>query len=724
MQPYGSWPTPITSELVVRAAAGLGGVAVDGDDVWWSESRPDEGGRTQLVRWRPGAGAQDVLPDGANARTAVHEYGGGAWHVAGGRLWYADWSDQRLHHMAAAGDGFTEPTPVTPGPEVPRGDRWADADLDPDGRWLVLVREHHGPGATPAQVVNEVVVVDTAGEVPPRPLVSGPDFVSDPRLSPDRSKLCWLQWNHPDMPWDGTELVVSDLRWSSIGPGLMHPEVMAGRPTHGGAAPGESVSEPRWAPDGSLWFISDRNGWWNLHRWTADGTRLGRVDAVAPMEAEVGLPQWVFGSSRYAFLPGGRVAFAYQRDGLDHLAVRAADGIVSDLDLPYTSVASVKAAGEDLLFIGATATAEPAVVRVRLSGATVVGDPELLRPPRDLGLDPSWFSVPEAISFPTSGGRVAHALVYAPTNPDVPAEAELLPDAAGTEVADAADAGAGAAGAGDAEIADGDVADAEIVPGDGPSAPVVPAEPDLERPPLLVFIHGGPTAAARPMLQLGIQYWTSRGITVVDVNYGGSTGYGRAYRDELRGAWGVVDLDDCLAAAEYLAGQGRVDRDRLWIRGGSAGGYTTLAALAFRDTFAAGASHFGVADLAALAADTHKFESRYLDGLIGPYPARADLYRERSPIHHVEGFDVPLAVFQGLEDEVVPPEQSEMIVAALRTRGVPVAYVAFEGEQHGFRQAANIRRALDGELSFYAQVFGFALPPDEGIEPIEVENLA
>jgi dipeptidyl aminopeptidase/acylaminoacyl peptidase len=469
------------------------------------------------------------------------------------------------------------------------------------------------------------------------------------------------------------------------------------------------VSEPRWAPDGSLWFVSDRNGWWNLHRWSDDGTRLGRVEAVAPMEAEVGLPQWVFGQRRYAFLPGGRVAFAYQRDGRDHLAVRAADGIVSDLDLPYTSVSSVTSSGDDLLFIGATATAEPAVLRVRLSGNAVSGEPEVLRPPRDLGLDPAWFSVPEAISFPTSGGRTAHALVYAPTNPDVPAEPELVPSA--SPVAPVASA------------EDADVEDAVVVPGEGPAAPVLPAEPDLELPPLMVLIHGGPTSAARPMLQLGIQYWTSRGIAVVDVNYGGSTGYGREYRDALRGAWGVVDLDDCVAAAEYLADQGRVDRNRLWIRGGSAGGYTTLAALAFRDTFAAGASHYGVADLAALAADTHKFESRYLDGLVGPYPARADLYRERSPIHHVEGFDTPLAVFQGLEDEVVPPEQSEMIVEALRKRGVPVAYVAFEGEQHGFRQAANIRRALDGELSFYAQVFGFELPPEEGIEPIEVENL-
>jgi dipeptidyl aminopeptidase/acylaminoacyl peptidase len=424
------------------------------------------------------------------------------------------------------------------------------------------------------------------------------------------------------------------------------------------------VFQPRWAADGSLWFVSDRTGWWNLYRWGGDG-----LEPMVSTDADIGLPQWVFGQSRYAFLDDGSVVFAYARDGLDHLAVRNPDGTVADLDLPYTSVGYLEARGEQVVYVAATPTSEQAVVRLRFDPALgLPREPEVLRTPRDLGLDAAWFSSPEPISFPTSGGRTAHALYYPPTNPDV-----------------------------------------------------VP--PAGEKPPLLVLIHGGPTSAARAMLQVGTQYWTSRGFAVVDVNYGGSTGYGRGYRDQLQGAWGVVDLDDCEAAARWLAEQGRVDPDRLCIRGGSAGGYTTLAALAFRDTFAAGASHYGVADLEALATDTHKFESRYLDGLIGPYPAARDVYVARSPIHHVDGFDRPLAVFQGLEDEVVPPNQSEMIVDALRRRKVPVAYVAFEGEQHGFRQAPNIRRALDGELSFYAQVFGFPLPAGEGIAPIPVENL-
>jgi len=448
---------------------------------------------------------------------------------------------------------------------------------------------------------------------------------------------------------------------------VSHAAVVAGRPDAGpgGTGAGESVSEPRWAGDGSLWFISDRSDWWNLYRWVpgVDG-----AETLVTIDAEIGSPQWVFGQSSYAFLSEGRTVFTSARDGLGFLAIRLADGSVVDLDVPYTSFASIQAEGDRIVCVGASAVAEPAVVSVTVDAEGAVTATEILRAPRDLELSTGWFSRPEPISFPTSGGRTAHALFYPPTNPDVTCE-----------------------------------------PG--------------ELPPLLVLIHGGPTSAARPMLQLGTQYWTSRGFAVVDVNYGGSTGYGRAYRNQLRGQWGVVDVDDCEAAARWLGEQGRVDPTRLCIRGGSAGGYTTLAALAFRDTFAAGASHYGVADLEALATETHKFESRYLDGLIGPYPARRDLYVERSPIHHVDGFDRPLIVLQGLEDEVVPPNQAEMIVDALRTKGVPVAYVAFEGEQHGFRQAANIRRALDSELSFYAQIFGFTLPDAEHIAPVPVQNL-
>jgi dipeptidyl aminopeptidase/acylaminoacyl peptidase len=650
MLTHGSWPTPITSELVVRAAASLGEVLLDGDTVWWSELRPQEAGRVQLVR-HSGSESVDLLPAGYSARTAVHEYGGGAWWVHDGAVWFTRWDDQALYRAGAAGGA---PVRVTPEPEVPRGDRWADGHVHPGGRWMVAVREHHPPAGGASAVRNELVILDATGEHAPRVVVSGPDFVSDPRFSADGSRLAWLQWSHPDMPWDGTELCVATVRDVDGGPEVAEREVVAGRP---GA---ESVSQPRWAPDGSLWFVSDRGGWWNLYRRLPGGT----VEPMVQMEGEIGQPQWVFGQSRYAFLDADRVVFAYQRDGLDRLALRRADGRVDDLDLPYTAISAVQAAGDRAVFVAASPTSEQAVVSVSIG----TGEVDVLRPPRDLGLDPTWFSAPEPVDFPTSGGRTAHALFYPPANPDV-------------------------------------------------------TPPAGELPPLLVTIHGGPTAAARPMLQLTTQYWTSRGFAVVDVNYGGSTGYGREYRRQLAGEWGIVDLDDCEAAARWLAEEGRVDAAKLCIRGASAGGFTTLAALAFRDTFAAGASHYGVADLEALARDTHKFESRYLDGLVGPYPERREVYRARSPIRHLDGFDRPLIVLQGLEDEVVPPQQAELIVGALRARGAPVAYVVFEGEQHGFRQAANIRRALDAELSFYAQVFGFTVPEEEGIEPVTVENL-
>jgi dipeptidyl aminopeptidase/acylaminoacyl peptidase len=644
--PFGSWPTPITSELVVAAAVRLSGLHTDGADVVWAEGRPAEGGRTQLVRRAPDGTTTDLLPDGMDARTAVHEYGGGAWWLRDGVVWFSDWSDQRLYRLAP-GDA---PEPLTPEPATPRGDRFADGDVAPDGATIVCVRERH-EGSSATEVRNEIVRLAAHAPSEPEVLVSGPDFVAAPRLSPDGGTLAWVQWNHPSMPWDATELVVRDLR--------------TGEETLVAGGPGESVSEPRWHPDGSLWFISDRTDWWNLYRWAPGAD----IEPVVRTDAEIGVAGWAFGSARYAPLADGRVVFARSRSGRDHLAVRDPDGVLTDLDVPFSAISTVRdAGGGAVAVVAGSPTAEPGVFRVDV--ATSASD--ALRPPRDLGLDPAYLSVPEPVSFPSVDGagaaRTAHALFYPP------AHAELR-------------------------------------------------GPDGEQPPLLVVIHGGPTSSAVATLSLGVQYWTSRGFAVVDVDYGGSTGYGRAYREELLGQWGVIDVADCMAAAAWLARQGRVDAARLCIRGGSAGGYTTLAALARDDTpFAAGANHFGVADLEALAADTHKFESRYLDRLVGPYPEARDVYVERSPIHHVDRLTRPLIVLQGSEDAIVPPNQSEKIVAALRTRGVPVAYLLFDGEQHGFRRAENIRRALDAELSFYAQVLGFELPAEEGIEPVVVEN--
>jgi dipeptidyl aminopeptidase/acylaminoacyl peptidase len=450
------------------------------------------------------------------------------------------------------------------------------------------------------------------------------------------------------MPWDATRLVVDE---------------GGARTVVAGADGGVSVVQPTWAEDGSLWFGDDRTGFWSIYRWTA----AGGVEPMVDLGLDIGQPQWVFGQRSFALLEAGRVLFVHRGDGLDHLAVRAVDGSIHPLDVDATVIDGLHAAGSNAVFLRASATAELHVAAARVDGLEVTGL-DVVVPPRDLGVDPAWWSAPEGIDFPTAGGATAHALHYPPTNPTT----------------------------------------------DGPAD---------EAPPLLVLIHGGPTSAARPMLRLATQYWTSRGFAVVDVNYRGSSGYGRAFRDLLRGAWGVADVEDCVAVVEHLAGRGLVDRDRCCIRGGSAGGFTTLAALAFHDVFAAGASHYGVADLAVLARDTHKFESRYLDGLVGPWPEAAEVYAARSPINHVDGIRRPLAVFQGLDDPIVPPNQAEMIVDALRANGVPVAYVAFPGEAHGFRQAQNIRASLDGELSFYAQVLGFDLPADEGIPPIEIANL-
>ncbi|MEV6561471.1 prolyl oligopeptidase family serine peptidase [Nocardia sp. NPDC051756] len=650
--PFGSWPTSITSEFVVTAAVRLWEARVDGADVYWSEGRPSEGGRTQIVRRGADGTVTDLLPEGMDARTAVHEYGGAAWWVRDGVLWFTNWADQRLYRLESGGS----PVPLTPVPAGPRGDRYADGEVSPDGTFIVAVRESHPVGGRGAvDVRNEIVRLAADGPSEPEILVSGPDFVAAPRLSPDGGTLALVSWDHPSMPWDDTVLRVRD--------------IATGTDTVVAGGPGESVMEPRWQPDGSLLFLSDRSGWWNLYRWTPAGT----VAAVIELDAEIGMPAWQLGSSRYAVLEDGSIVFARWRDGYDGLGLRRSDGSVADLDLPFSAITAIVRAGANaVVVVAATPATELGVYRVEFADGTPKFDS--LRAPRELGLDPASISIPEPISFPSvddaGAPRTAHALFYPPANSDYR----------------------------------------------GPAG---------ELPPLLVMIHGGPTSSALPMLSLQTQYWTSRGFAVVDVNYGGSTGFGRAYRELLKGAWGVVDVADCIAAAASLGERGRVDAQRLAIRGGSAGGYTTLAALAREDTpFAAGADHYGVADLEALAADTHKFESRYLDGLIGEYPARRDIYRERSPIHHVDRLRKPLIVLQGSEDAVVPLNQSEMIVEALRARRIPVAFLVFEGEQHGFRRAENIRRALDAELSFYGQVFGFTLPAAEGIEPVVVENLA
>ena len=635
---YGSWKSPITSDLIVSETIGLGQIALDGQDVYWIEQRPTEGGRYVIVRRTPDGRTTDVTPPPFNARTRVHEYGGGAFTVADGTIYFSNFADQRLYRQ----DPGAEPRPITPEADL----RYADGVFDRRRGQMICVREDHtDPGR---EAVNTIVSLDLEGDDDGQVLVSGNDFYSSPRLSPDGSRLAWLTWNHPNMPWDGTELWVGELGGDGS---LIQTERVAG-----GAA--ESIFQPEWSPDGVLHFVSDRTGWWNLYRW-----RDGQVEPVVEMEAEFGLPQWVFGLSTYAFESADRILCAYTRQGTWRLAsLDTATGELEPIETPYTQIGGLRAAPGRVVFLAGSPTEPTSVVQLDLATRRF----EVLRRSSEIEIDAGYLSTPQEIEFPTERGLTAHAFFYAPQNRDY-------------------------------------------------------AAPPGERPPLLVIIHGGPTAATSSTLNLGIQYWTSRGLAVLDVNYGGSTGYGRAYRQRLEGQWGVVDVDDCVNGARYLVEQGTVDGNRLAIRGGSAGGYTTLSALTFRDVFKAGASYFGVSDLEALTKDTHKFESRYLDRLVGPYPERRDLYRQRSPIHFTQRLSCPMILFQGLEDKVVPPDQAETMFEAVRAKGLPVAYLPFEGEQHGFRRAENIKRALDAELYFYSKVFGFELA--DAVEPVPIENL-
>jgi dipeptidyl aminopeptidase/acylaminoacyl peptidase len=636
--PYGSWKSPITSDLIVKGSIGVGMVALDGVDVYWIEMRPSEAGRYVIVRHTPDGQATDVTPKPFNARTRVHEYGGGDYVVAGGTVYFSNFEDQRLYKQSLN----SQPAPLTPAVEM----RYADPIVDKERGRVICVREDHTGGG---EAVNTLVSINVDDGNDARVLVSGNDFYSSPRLSPDGKRLAWLTWNHPNMPWDGTELWVGELAED----GLLAQTVRVA----GGVE--ESIFQPEWSPDGMLYFVSDKSGWWNLYRQNEDGS----IESLHEMQAEFGMPQWVFGMSMYAFESAERIVCAYIEKGNSRLAtLETRTGKFARLETPYTDITYLRASQGRAVFRGGSPTNPASIIQMDLS----TGQAEVLRRSNELQIDPGYFSIAQAVEFPTENGKAAHAFFYPPRNRDF-------------------------------------------------------AAPEGELPPLLVKSHGGPTSAATTTLALGIQYWTSRGIGVLDVNYGGSTGYGREYRERLKDTWGIVDVDDCANGARYLVERGEVDGNRLMITGGSAGGYTTLCALTFRDRFKAGASHYGVSDCEALAKETHKFESRYLDGLIGPYPERADLYRERSAIHHVDRLSCPVIFFQGLEDKVVLPNQAEMMVEALRAKGLPVAYVPFAGEQHGFRRAENIKRALDGEIYFYSRIFGFELADE--VEPVQIENL-
>jgi dipeptidyl aminopeptidase/acylaminoacyl peptidase len=631
--PYGSWSSPITLDLVANeGGVAYGYLSVDAEGLYWLESRPQEEGRQALVFQPHGGSAVDVVPAGFNVRTRVHEYGGGAWFRDGSTVFCSNFDDSRLYRIESPG---ADPRPVTPEPPSEHGWRYADGRVFADGRLIVCVRESHGEG----EPVNELVILPTDGSEHPLVIADGRDFYAAPRPSPDGTRLAWVAWDHPHMPFEGTDLCVADLAPDGS---CTNARRVAGSET-------ESIFQPEWGPDGRLYFVSDRTGWSNLYV-----EKDGEVKAFTQERAEIGYPQWVFDLSRYAFLDDGRIACLVTRDAVDSLELY--DGTLTRVELPYTYLSALRSDGRRIFVVGASPTEPSSLLEVDPRGGF-----DVLRRSTDLSLDDACLSKPEALTF---GG--AHGFYYAPKNPEF-------------------------------------------------------SGPEDERPPLIVYVHGGPTAHVPPILQLSVQFFTTRGLAVVDVNYGGSTGYGREYRDRLRGQWGVVDVEDSAAAARYLAERGDIDPARVEITGGSAGGYTTLLALAIRDEFAAGTSQYGVADLVTFHEDTHKFESHYDDYLVGPWPTAIETYRERSPINHADSISRPLLLLQGLDDKVVPPAQSEVIVDALKQRGIPHAYIAFAGEGHGFRKAENQKRALAAHASFLAQVFGFELADD--VEPIEIENL-
>ncbi|HLK38716.1 MAG TPA: S9 family peptidase [Polyangiaceae bacterium] len=637
--PYGSWGSPITPDLLLKGTVHTRNQMVrwDGEDLYWSELRPSEGGRIVVCKRSPDGSISDVTPPGFNARSRVHEYGGGHFAVKDGTVYFTNFKDQRLYRQDAGG----APRPIAPDADI----RHADMEVDaPRGR-LVAVREDHTTGASEA--VNTLVSIALDGSGETFTLAAGHDFYSSPKLSPDGQRVAWVSWDHPNMPWDGSELWVGELDAGG--------RVAASRMIAGGRD--ESIVEPEWSPQGELFFISDRNDWWNVYRARGEGD-----EPVCRRSAEFAAPQWVFGQRWYGFSAEGDLLCIYgEQSGSKLGRLDLATGRLTPIELLYNSLHNIVVSGRRAAMFAGSATHAERVLTVDLETLAQ----EVVKVSNPAHIDSRCFSIPRPVTFDTENGLTAHATYYPPRNEDY----------------------------------------------------VAPAG---EKPPLVVHCHGGPTGSAGQTYPFEYQYWTSRGIAVVDVNYGGSSGFGRAYRQRLNGRWGVVDVDDCINAARHLVAQGLVDRDRISITGGSAGGYTTLLSLTKRDFYNAGASHFGIGDLVLFIKETHKFESHYCDTLIGPYPERADLYLDRSAIRFADRMRCPVILFQGLEDEIVPPDQAEVFVETCKAKKLPYAYVAFEGEQHGFRQDKNIRRSFEGELYFLSQIFGFSTA--DRIEPVKIEN--
>jgi len=645
--PYGEWPSPISGADVARMQVSLAFPTMVGTSVWWQEGRPAEGGRQAVVCLDPDGTRREMLPMPWNARTRVHEYGGKSFFALPHGFVFANFADQRLYR-AGGGVEAGEPSPLTAAPDDRAADRFADFVLSPDGSEVWCVRERHCGG----RITRAIVAVPLDGSAAAdsdavRVLVGGSDFFAFPAPSPDGTQLAWICWDHPRMPWDGAEL-----RVAAIGDTGNHRVVMG--------SDRESVLAPVWRDDHCLYLISDRSGWWNLY--LADVTGPAAPRPLCPRKEEFAWPLWQLGVYPYAVLDDGRIAVSHGTGESRFGVLDPETGQLADFDLPFEVLPGLSASGQRVAALASGPTMSTSVIGVDLAAS---GGPKVreLRRSADSLPDAGYLPVPWAARLAGPSGSVVHALVYPPTNPAVIA-------------------------------------------------------PDGELPPYIVWVHGGPTSHVFPRLELDKAYFTSRGIGIVDVNYGGSSGYGREYRERLRGQWGIVDVADVITAALALAADGEADGKRLGIRGGSAGGWTALAAVTTAvescglggGVFAAAASYFGVTDLRGFAALTHDFESRYLDGLVGPLPESDEVYAERAPLGHVSDATCPILLLQGLDDPIVPPVQAETLAADLAAHGIRYAYLPFAGESHGFRKAENIVASLEAELSFYGQIMGFTPP--------------
>jgi len=637
--PCGSWSSPISGDLITAGTVGFEQVRLRHNRGYWIERRPTDAGRCVIVEHANGV-CRDVLPSPYSARSRVHEYGGGAYCLAtaaSDEIFFVNDADQNIYTLHPGAD----PVRLTHCTQR----RFADLIHDARRNRLIFVCENHD--VTSSQPENTLVAIDLAsGEI--GTLQHGFDFYSNPRLDLAGERLAWLCWQHPDMPWDSSEL-----RRASV-----HADGAIGEAKTVAGGNGVSVFQPEWSPHGELYFISDETGWWNIRRCTNAG-----IEQLTREHSEFGLPQWIFGQSTYAFIDDNRLICTHVSDGECRLSLLdITTRQLTPIDTDAVSIDSLKTCDGRACFIGASTETSVAITELDLSALKT----HRIKSASNAEADNGYLSRGRIISFDTRHGDIAYAIYYPPVNQDY----RPLPD---------------------------------------------------EKPPLIVICHGGPTALADAALDLRKQFWTSRGFALIDVNYSGSTGFGRAFRERLNGRWGVRDVEDCCDAALHLAARGLADASRLIIRGSSAGGYTVLAALTFQRTFAAGASYYGISELESLARDTHKFESRYLDRLVGPYPEFRTIYRERSPIHHADSLNCPVIFFQGLDDRVVPPDQAEKMVAALDAKGIAVAYLSFEHEQHGFRNASTILATLDAELYFYAALFGFEAAGK--LQPIEIRHL-